>query len=100
MSDQAPPPDQNVEVHALSKRLAFLDAPGTRHVIGIGLGVLTVILALLDFVIDRHPYVDAESTFGFYAWFGFGAFALVVLAGWPLRRFLARPPDYYSDEDA
>ncbi len=45
-----------------------------------------------------HAAPEMESVRGFYALFGFAAFAFVVLTGWPLRRLLARPETYYGDE--
>ncbi|MBU6319167.1 MAG: hypothetical protein KGS00_05900 [Alphaproteobacteria bacterium] len=37
-----------------------------------------------------------ESLPGFYGLFGFGAFSLAVLSGWPLGRFLRRGERYYD----
>lgn len=47
----------------------------------------------------RHAYFNIDAITGFHAWWGFGAFALVVLAGWPLGRLLRRDEDYYDDEE-
>ncbi len=88
-----------VAVHPLSKRLAWLDDKRARDGVGVGLGVFALVLAALDVAIHRHAYIGVDGALGFHAWLGFVAFAGVVLTGWPLRRLLARAPDYYADED-
>lgn len=42
------------------------------------------------------PVRDATSMPGFHAIFGFGAFALAVLSGWPLGKLLRRREDHYD----
>jgi len=42
------------------------------------------------------PIKDVTSMPGFYAGFGFIAFAVAVLSGWPLGRLLRRREDYYD----
>ena len=41
-----------------------------------------------------------ESLPGFYGLFGFGAFSLAVLSGWPLGRLLRRPERYYDNAES
>ena len=68
----------------------------------VGLGLLGLLLAALDFVMHRHAKFTLEAAYGFYALFGFLAFSFVVLMGWPLRHLLGRPEGYYdggSSED-
>jgi hypothetical protein len=60
------------------------------------LGVLSAGLIVLDFFVDREPKFEIENVPGFYGYFGFVAFCFVVLSGWPLRRLLSRPADYYE----
>ena len=57
---------------------------------------LCLVLALADFAYHRHTHYSWEEWPGFYALFGFVAFALIVLSGRPLRRLLARDEDYYD----
>lgn len=64
-----------------------------------GLGALTLGLVSFDLVVDRHESVHSAEATGFYAIYGFVAFAFVVLAGWPLGRMLRRDENYYGDED-
>lgn len=57
--------------------------------LGLGLIGLEVLLA-------SGPVKDATGVPGFQTGFGFVAFALAVLSGWPLGRMLRRPEDYYD----
>ncbi|MCH2456971.1 MAG: hypothetical protein MK186_02860, partial [Henriciella sp.] len=72
-----------------------------------GLLVVSVLLIAIEPVLEmlapegehfRHPYFSIDGTLGFNAFWGFGAFTLVVLAGWPLGRLMRRSEDYYEDE--
>jgi hypothetical protein len=61
-----------------------------------GVGAL---LIALDVVLVRHSYASLESLPGFFGVFGFLAFCLAVLSGWPLGRLMRRPEDYYEPGD-
>ena len=65
----------------------------------IAIAVLSAGLFVADFAVHRHEYIHLAEFKGFYALFGFAAFGLVVLSGWPLRRLLGRPENYYEPED-
>tara|TARA_B100001179_G_scaffold230358_1_gene217772 strand:+ start:441 stop:764 length:324 start_codon:yes stop_codon:yes gene_type:complete len=66
----------------------------------IGMLVLSAALVLASFVLpERHEYVHLAEFAPFYAIFGFLAFGLVVLSGWPLRKLLGRPENYYEPEE-
>ena len=39
---------------------------------------------------------DAGPWFGFFAFFGFGAYVFIVLSAKALRRLIKRPEDYYE----
>jgi hypothetical protein len=54
-------------------------------------------LIAVDLLIDRHDYFTFANWNGFYGFWGFGAFAFVVLMGWPLGKLLRRDEDYYGD---
>ena len=73
--------------------------PKAKAFVFIGMIALVAILFLADFVVHRHEYFDLPKFPLFYGLFGFGAFALVVLSGWPLRKLLARPENYYEPEE-
>ena len=50
----------------------------------------------LEVVLIRKSYATIESLPGFFGVFGFLAFGLAVLSGWPLGRAMRRPEDYYD----
>jgi len=58
-----------------------------------GAGVLLIAIELVFF---RLAYAGVESLPGFFGIFGFVAFGLAVLSGWPLGRLMRRPEDYYD----
>lgn len=66
------------------------------RVFAIVLGVVGVASIGLEFLLSHKPIKDVTSTPGFYAVFGFIAFAVAVLSGWPLGKLLRRREDYYE----
>jgi hypothetical protein len=54
------------------------------------------LLLVVELVYHRHAYFALESTFGFYAITGFGAYLTVVFTAKGLRRLVRRPEDYYD----
>ena len=77
----------------------WLDEP--RHVKvlwRVFLGVLVLIVAI-GALLPLHPYFDIESVFGFYAWFGFVACAVMIAVAKGLALLLKRPDTYYRDRD-
>jgi hypothetical protein len=98
MSD-APPegePPAGERVHPVSRVLGVLLNPVA---LTWALGVVAVGLGGVDLVHRRDQLFSWEGFFGFHAWFGFAAFSVIVLMGWPLRRLLARPESYYGEDD-
>jgi predicted MFS family arabinose efflux permease len=88
MSDH--PQDQH------DKSTHWLDKPGNvktllRVLVGFG-----ALLFIADAFYHKHAHFPVEEFFGFYALFGFAAFAGIVLAGKYLRKILMRPEDYYD----
>jgi hypothetical protein len=53
-------------------------------------------LIALEFVFVRRAYLSIDGVPGFFGAFGFIAFALAVLSGWPLGKLMRRPEDYYE----
>jgi hypothetical protein len=49
-----------------------------------------------EFVFVSKSYSSLESLPGFFGIFGFIAFGLAVLSGWPLGRAMRRREDYYD----
>ena len=64
----------------------------------IAIAVLSALLFGADFLVHRHEYLHIAEFPVFYALFGFASFAFVVLSGWPLRKLLGRPENYYEPE--
>jgi hypothetical protein len=58
------------------------------------------VLVAVEFVAPRHGYLPFEGLPGFFGVFGFLAFGLAVLSGWPLGKLLRRPEDYYERDDS
>lgn len=95
MSD-APEP---AKMHPLMQRLiALIEAQNFGRRLMIVLGAAFIGLAGADIFHRRHALFSWEGLWGFHAWFGFAAFAFVVLMGWPLRDLLSRPENYYGPE--
>jgi hypothetical protein len=84
------------EIHPVSRLFLWVEKPAVHSIFLIFLGIASFGLGALDFVHHRHEYVDWAEWHGFYAWFGFSGFSLAVLTGWPLRKLIGRPEDYYE----
>lgn len=88
------------EMHPVSKLLfGWVDDPRTPRFVLIGISVLCGILVLSDLIVNRHDYFQIAESTAFYAIWGFGAFAIAVLSGWPLGALLRRDEDYYGEAD-
>lgn len=58
--------------------------------------VLAGVLALTpEFLVERYRYVDIDR-FGFYAWFGGGMCALMLLVALLVGKLIKREDDYYD----
>lgn len=87
--------------HPMSVLLfAWMRQPMARRAGLAGLAALCAVLAALDFVVPRNGQGDMEALPFFFCVFGFAAFGLAVLSGWPLGRMLRRPETYYGDRVA
>ncbi|MEZ5939559.1 MAG: hypothetical protein R3C52_15275 [Hyphomonadaceae bacterium] len=90
--EAAPQPE-----HPLSVLLfAPLRTPQGHRAIVIGLSAICALLVILGFVVPLIAHNELERIPAFYAAFGFAAFALAVLSGWPLGRLLRRPEGFYE----
>ncbi len=115
MTDQSPPPkserlaraaERAAELHTLGSdgvhpmsRILF-GWVGWKHIGALffwGLAALGLMLVGIDTVMNRHDYFHIANATGFYALWGFGSFAFVVLMGWPLGKLLRRGENYYGD---
>ena len=75
----------------------WLDASDNQTKLFYALGALCAALCLADFAVHRHAHFSIEGTYGFYAIFGFVAYAAIVGAGWLWRRVVLRGEDYYDE---
>lgn len=58
-----------------------------------------VLIVAIGALLPLHPYFDIESVFGFYAWFGFIACAVMIAVAKGLALLLKRPDTYYRERD-
>lgn len=87
-------------MHPMSRALfGWVSSPRTPMIILIAVVVTCIALILLDFGLDRHEKVEMANANGFYALWGFAAFGLAVLSGWPLGKLLRRDEDYYGEAE-
>ncbi len=77
----------------------WLDQP--RNVKLLWRAFLGVLLAtvLAEFLVHLHPHFEVESLFGFHAWYGFLACALMIIIARLLAFFLKRRDTYYDRSD-
>ena len=82
-------------------RLIFgwVESPRTPTILLALVSVTCAGLILVDLVLHRHEYIELAKATGFYGLWGFGAFALAVLSGWPLGKLLRRSEDYYGEAE-
>lgn len=85
-------------IHPMSKVLfGWTNFKGIGAAVFWGSLILSLLLILADLAVDRHETISFAGAAGFYALWGFGSFAFVVLMGWPLARILRRGENYYGD---
>jgi hypothetical protein len=75
----------------------WLVRPANIRRIWIAFIALLAVLVLLDLLIAKHPHFEIEGTFGFGAWYGFIACAVLVFGSKALAIFLKRPDTYYDE---
>lgn len=78
---------------------SWLERPGTVKGIVMALYVCCALLLAAEFFIHRHTHFEFEKFFGFYAFYGLGAYVFIVLSAKALRRLIGRPADYYSRDE-
>lgn len=66
------------------------------------LPVILLLLLLPEFFIHHHPYFESQGfhldgRFGFYAWYGFIALAVLLLLAKALGLVLQRKDSYYDE---
>ncbi len=90
----------NENVHPLSKALfGWTESPRTPTILLLLVILIIAGLTVLDMNIERKDYVEFANAYWFYSLWGFGAFSIAVLSGWPLGKLLRRSEDYYGEAD-
>ncbi|MEQ3745233.1 MAG: hypothetical protein ABNH53_03235 [Henriciella sp.] len=88
------------DMHPVSKILfGWVENKRTPLALLVVIIVVCVSLFAVDVFHHRPEYLHFAEATGFYALWGFGAFALAVLSGWPLGKLLRRSEDYYGEAD-
>ncbi|MEM6557268.1 MAG: hypothetical protein AAF642_15415 [Pseudomonadota bacterium] len=96
--DAAKPSDENM--HPLSRLLfGWVSSSRTPLILLILVILICAGLVVFDLAVNRHEYLDFANANGFYAIWGFAAFGLAVLSGWPLGKLLRRDEDYYGEAE-
>ncbi len=96
--DAPKPSDENM--HPMSKLLfGWVGSTRTPIILLILVILICAGLVAFDLTVNRHEYLDFANANGFYAIWGFAAFGLAVLSGWPLGKLLRRDEDYYGEAD-
>lgn len=99
--EQDLPQPNDDDMHPMSRLLfGWVSSPRTPMILLVLTVVIAIGLVLVDFAVNRHEYLDFANANGFYALWGFAAFALAVLSGWPLGKLLRRDEDYYGEADS
>lgn len=75
----------------------WLARPATTKLLWTVFTVALVIVVLCDFAVDHHPFFGLDDTFGFGAWIGFGACAVLIFGAGALGAVLKRPDTYYDN---
>jgi len=80
----------------IGKALTKLERPEVIMNMIVGLGALCALLFIGDFFHLRHGKFESEDLIGFYAIYGFLAFAFIIFATKVLKVLIARKEDYYA----
>jgi uncharacterized membrane protein len=57
-----------------------------------------LVVVLAELLVPNEAHFDAERLFGFFAWFGFAACAVLIVLAKGIGVLLKRPDTYYDDE--
>nr|WP_083332420.1 hypothetical protein [Hyphomonas sp. Mor2] len=103
--EQEAPKPSDEHTHPMSKFLfGWVESPRTPLLLLLIVALIAAILIVADLVIgrevkDKYQAIAFTQATGFYAFWGFAAFATAVLSGWPLGKLLRRDEDYYGEAD-
>jgi hypothetical protein len=77
----------------------WLDDPQNVKRLWRGFLVVLVLIVLAEAPLHLHPTFAIEGVFGFSAWFGFLACAVMIAGAKALAVWLRRPDTYYEPRD-
>lgn len=98
--EQEAPKPSDEKMHPMAKLIfGWVGSPRTPIMLLILVILICAGLVAFDLTVNRHEYLDFANANGFYAIWGFAAFGLAVLSGWPLGKLLRRDEDYYGEAD-
>jgi hypothetical protein len=92
----ARPPKDNMT--AFGRKLTALEKPKVINRMIVVLAVFCGLLFVGDFFHLRHGKFAIEDLIGFYALFGFAAFAFIIFATKWLKKILGRKQNYYAPD--
>ena len=78
----------------------WLDKPSTLRLIIVTLVLVCIALVAVDFFYHKHGHFGFEQWPGFYAWYGFLSYCLIVLSAKQLRKIIGRKEQYYESTDS
>jgi hypothetical protein len=98
--EDVPAPVDTVSEHPLSRMIfAPLRTQAFANRSLVATAVAAILLVGVAMAVGGKYGDRLESLPGFYGLFGFIAFSLAVLCGWPLGRLLRRPESYYDSAE-
>ncbi len=86
----------NDNLGPIGKALTKLEQPDVIMKMIYGLAGFCALLLIADFFHLRHGKFESEDLIGFYAFFGFLAFAFIIFATKVLKNIIGRREDYYA----
>ena len=91
------PSDESENHPPLGRLLVwFINPKNSRVIFGTLIGIC-ILLFLADFTYNKYGHFAVEKYKGFYAFYGFVMFTVIILAAKSLRFFTQRPENYYGD---
>lgn len=101
MSEKSAKPEAGTSdsrIHPAARLFLWLDDPKVKAATVYVFGGLTIGLLVLEMIIPQFSAAKWEDALGVYEVEGFIGLFFAALIGWPLRRLLGRPDDYYDVE--
>lgn len=77
----------------------WLTRPESIRRLWIGFVIVLAAVVLAEFGVSGDPHFAVERVFGFNAWYGFIACALLIIGAKALGLLLKRPDTYYEDHE-